>query len=274
MPYSQPWLGNSEDLRREASWSQSLLCPRTVGETDLGSAQAPSASALCADPKREYDLSHICPENVSCLNDIVEQADCHIVISSTWRIGHTKDEIASLLAEKGFKFPERIIDMTDTGPGIRGTQIQRWLLAHWDDIDGVCIIDDDSDMDPYMPWLVKTHFFAGGIKQKHVQFAVNLLLEKFEPQNKPQIPRNKVNYKTNDPDPCRARVPSASGLCPDPNDFRGTIAELLCSPELGQPQLTDAERSWLEDLIADHNDRHLLAGEKKKLSDLCARTKI
>lgn len=166
---SQPWLGNSEDLRREAWSAQSLLCPRPKDET-----------------RREYDLSHINPENVSRLNEIVEQADCHIVISSAWRILHTKDEIASLLAEKGFKFPERIIDMTDTGPGIRGTQIQRWLLAHEGEIEGMCIIDDDSDMDPFMPWLVKTNFFGGGLLKKHVQFAVNLLLEKFDPASKPQ----------------------------------------------------------------------------------------
>lgn len=159
----QPWLGNSEKLRREALSTQSLLCPRPKGET-----------------RREYDLSHICPENVLRLNELVEQADCHIVISSTWRILHTRDEIASLLAERGFLYPERVIDMTDTGSGIRGTQIHRWLLAHWDDIEGMCIIDDDSDMEPYKAWLVKTDFFGGGLLKKHVQFAVNLLLEKFE----------------------------------------------------------------------------------------------
>ena len=233
---SQPWLGNSEDLRREAQGTQSLLCPRRKDET-----------------RREYDLSHICPENVSRLNEIVEQADCHIVISSTWRIHHTQDEIASLLAEKGFKFPEHIIDMTDTEYNMRGSQIHRWLLAHWDDIEGMCIIDDGSDMDPYMPWLVKTNFFGGGLLKKHVQFAVNLLLEKFEPQNKPAYVENRMHYRD----------------C-DTEDHRGTIVELLCG--LPSRDLTEvptaAERAWLEDLLDKHDQRYLTPGEKKKLSEL------
>jgi hypothetical protein len=137
-----------------------------------------------AETLRAFDLSHINSDNVSVLNDIVEQADCHVVISSTWRVLHTIDEIASLLAERGFLYPERVIDMTDTGPGIRGKQIQRWLLANWDNVDGICILDDEDDMDPFLPWLVKTDMFAGGLLKRHVQFAVNLLLEKFEPAMK------------------------------------------------------------------------------------------
>lgn len=139
-----------------------------------------------AETLRTFDLSHINSENVSVLNDIVEQADCHIVISSTWRVLHTQSELASLLAEKGFKFSDRIVGMTDTNYSIRGQQILRWILSHWDMVDGICILDDEDDMDPYMPWLVKTDIFDGGLKTKHVQFAVNLLLEKFDPASKPQ----------------------------------------------------------------------------------------
>ena len=137
-----------------------------------------------AETLRAFDLSHINSDNVSVLNDIVGQADCHVVISSTWRVLHSQAEIASVLAEKGFKFPDRIVGMTDTGPGIRGKQIQRWLLANRDNVDGICILDDEDDMDPFLPWLVKTDIFAGGLLKRHVQFAVNLLLEKFEPAMK------------------------------------------------------------------------------------------
>lgn len=232
----QPWLGNSEDLRRETWSAQLLLCPRSKDEI-----------------RREYDLSHICPENVLRLNELVEQADCHIVISSTWRKLHARDEIASLFAEKGFLYPERIIDMTDTGPGIRGTQIHRWLLAHEGDVEGMCIIDDDSDMEPYKTWLVKTNFFDGGLLKKHVQFAVNLLLEKFEPQNKSIYVEERMYY-----------------IDCDPEDYRGTIEELLSTPGPGDPTgvPTAAERAWLEALADKHNQRYLTAGEKKKLSDL------
>lgn len=133
-------------------------------------------------------LDHLNPECITHLNTIVDRTDCVIVISSTWRILHSLEHIVSLLSEKGFRHPARIIDMTDTDRGIRGQQIHRWLLAHQGLVAGMCILDDDSDMDPYMPWLIKTNFFDGGLTGDHVGPVVDCLFELFEPQNKVQSP--------------------------------------------------------------------------------------
>ena len=231
---SQPWLGNSEDLRREACIGKSLLCPLPKHETD-----------------RERDLSHLNPENIGRLNTILDQTGCYIVVSSTWRLDHSLEELTELLVARGLKFPEKMLDMTEREHDTRGKQIHRWLLAHWDDIEGMCILDDDSDMDPYMPWLVKTNFFAGGLRDKHVQFAVNLLMEKFEPAFKIQSPRTFRFEKD------------------DSRDLRGSIVSLLCSSEISK--LSAEEHSWLETLVVEHNDRYLSAAEEMKLSDLSAR---
>lgn len=82
------------------------------------------------------------------LNYIVEQTDCKIVISSTWRRLFEPHEMANLLSVKGFKFPESVISSTpifNWSGSFRGNEIYEWCYCK-EDIESYCILDDDSDM--------------------------------------------------------------------------------------------------------------------------------
>lgn len=79
------------------------------------------------------------------LNELIEEVDAEIVISSTWRLDgflamkklwNTQEKMAGLL-----------IDVTPVSKDrIRGVEIQMWLDAHPRTVDNYVIIDDDSDM--------------------------------------------------------------------------------------------------------------------------------
>lgn len=102
-----------------------------------------------------FPLGHLDEELIANLNTIVEQTNCKIVISSSWRIAHTPQEIAGWLNEKGFKYPESIIDRTGRAPmeerdNERGWEVQKWVEDN--DVDQYCIVDDDSqDIRPMHP---------------------------------------------------------------------------------------------------------------------------
>ena len=88
------------------------------------------------------------------LKRILDDTGAKVVLSSSWR-----------LLEGGREFVEEcgipIMDVTDNGPGNRGTQIQRWLDDH-PEVEIYAIVDDDSDMlDTQRPFFVQTEFAYG-----------------------------------------------------------------------------------------------------------------
>ena len=105
------------------------------------------------------------------LREIVKETGCKIVISSTWRLGATIEEMKSW-----FECPEikdAIIDKTpifhpDTHPLLvdrrgrlqRGEEIKAWLDAH-PEATHYAILDDDSDMDVVMDGFFKTCSYDG-----------------------------------------------------------------------------------------------------------------
>jgi hypothetical protein len=108
-------------------------------------------------PPYEEDF---CPISCSNLLWILEEVpDLKIVISSSWRLGTSMEELRKILAREGVP-PECVIDKTpdlykDKHELPRGLEIQKWL----DDnqhlgIEKFCIVDDDSDMEH----LTETHF--------------------------------------------------------------------------------------------------------------------
>ena len=104
---------------------------------------------------RQFD-----PEAVQCLNRILNDTGAQIVISSTWRRLWSLDSLRSHFKEQGVERPERIVGETPTVfSGCRGREIELWLRDH--DCDGFLILDDDSDMTPFMEKLVKTSFDNG-----------------------------------------------------------------------------------------------------------------
>jgi len=117
--------------------------------------------------------SHIDPDCVGRLNGLLSRSNAKVVVSSTWRILHSIESLQETLEAKGFEGD--IIDFTTTEDlGSRGAQINAWLESH-DDIESFVIIDDDGDMGTLRPYWVQTSLFEGGIKDEHVEEAMQVL---------------------------------------------------------------------------------------------------
>lgn len=108
------------------------------------------------------------PVACSLLKYIQEETDCKIVISSTWRILSSLEEISKAVG----------IKVTDKTPEInsrhRGTEIDLWMQQNYYPPKYV-ILDDDSDMlESQMSNFVKTEFNEG-LLWKHVEKIIQLL---------------------------------------------------------------------------------------------------
>jgi|SRR5581483_5530548 len=104
--------------------------------------------------------------------------DLKIVVSSAWRM-HGLQYVKNVLQHNGID-PRRVIDITGEekigGQPHRGHQIQCWLVAH-PGVTKFAILDDFSDMEPYMNKLVKTSSYIG-LTQANVEKVLEILDEK------------------------------------------------------------------------------------------------
>lgn len=111
-----------------------------------------------------YPLCEFDPLTIEQLNLLTDKTNAKIVISSTWRMGRTIDELKKLFEEVGIK--GEIIGITphltfSDGHGVdRGNEIKRWIdlncIRWWDKIfdekeknitlESYVILDDDPDM--------------------------------------------------------------------------------------------------------------------------------
>lgn len=121
------------------------------------------------DEMAEYPLNEFCPLTVSRLNQITDATGAKIVVSSTWRLGRSLDELRDLFTKVGIT--GEVIDKTPFFRDMvgykynvpRGCEIEHWLNEHhfqrinWSkktqmeyaersEIDNYVIFDDDSDM--------------------------------------------------------------------------------------------------------------------------------
>lgn len=146
--------------------------------------------------KENYPYSEISKKRIELLNQIIEQTNSKIVVSSTWRLGRTKHELQNLLDKCGLK--GEVIDKTPhlggkDGYGIpRGCEIELWLKkndfqrVNWSKeaqkeylkkskVKNYIILDDDSDM----LYNQKEHFICtsgfDGLTQDHVDKAIEIL---------------------------------------------------------------------------------------------------
>jgi hypothetical protein len=95
------------------------------------------------------------------LNNLIEDTDACIVITSDWRIGHTLDWLQTMLKLAGLKYPEKVIVATINLPKQqRGKEIKTWINAVGG-LDSFVILDDKDDMDPYKDHLVQTSCETG-----------------------------------------------------------------------------------------------------------------
>lgn len=121
----------------------------------------------------------ICPEMAQRVLSICEQADASVVISSSWRLLHTMEEIKAMLTEVGAgALAARIIGRTPSPKrlrSMRGDEIDQWLKEFGDPVTAFVILDDDSDMlNSQKPMFVQTHWQTG-IMDHHVEQAVGIL---------------------------------------------------------------------------------------------------
>lgn len=88
------------------------------------------------------------------LNELYRKVPYDIVVSSTWRIGMTIDELQTLLINSGFNPDIKVVGVTPVLHRQRGQEIQAWL----DTVSFAgkfIIIDDDVDMCHLLPLLVR-----------------------------------------------------------------------------------------------------------------------
>ena len=98
---------------------------------------------------------------------IVEETDCRIVLSSTWRL------MDRAMKDLKFAFDDLGLILDGATPDLarvmengiwlakdRGHEIQAWMDDHFTP-ERFCILDDNTDMAHLLPKLIKTHSFEG-----------------------------------------------------------------------------------------------------------------
>lgn len=119
---------------------------------------------------------------VSNLNTLVESSDAEIVISSSWRMAHSIDFIRATLCVAGFRWPDRIVGVTEhlhyriengriAGRAERCDEIWAWLSN--DPRERFVILDDDFEAE------IAGHFVRTpadkGLGAEHVSCALSIL---------------------------------------------------------------------------------------------------
>ena len=94
------------------------------------------------------------------LNELYSIVQYDIVVSSTWRMSMTLEELQDLLIKSGFRPDIRVIGKTPVLHEERGIEIQQWIDENNFTGDFI-IIDDDSDMGELLPKLVKCDTYIG-----------------------------------------------------------------------------------------------------------------
>lgn len=108
------------------------------------------------DFRYRFGPSTLCYANVLCLYQIMCQTNCQIVISSTWRIGHSLDSFKKSFGlyldslPDGISLPsyilqqilDSIVDLVPDGMVGRVDDIKTWLDAN--KTDSYIILDDDD----------------------------------------------------------------------------------------------------------------------------------
>lgn len=91
------------------------------------------------------------PELIERFNKVIAATNAKIVVSSTWRLGKTLEEMRRILSAMGVK--GECIGLTpvfDTNYSVRGNEILAWIRENistpYYNYQNYVIIDDDSDM--------------------------------------------------------------------------------------------------------------------------------
>lgn len=101
----------------------------------------------------DYYASQICKERIQWFNELCKEINAEVVVSSTWRMGKTVEQLQEIFDYCGGTF--KVISKTEHLGYERGIEISKWLKdnikpethgCHYFDFHKYAIIDDDSDM--------------------------------------------------------------------------------------------------------------------------------
>ena len=165
-----------------AEWFRVTSKTQYRKERGKGKAMYKANESRVLDAK-PYAEKMIDEEAVKLLNEITRRTGCKFVLSSSWRVPHTLDDVELMLCLRGFE--GELIDKTPCyiqGPPdeqgrefLRGYEIAKWLETH-PEVVAFAILDDGSDMAHLKFNLVQTSWQLG-IQPEHVEQAVALLGE-------------------------------------------------------------------------------------------------
>jgi len=122
------------------------------------------------DTYNEFD-----PECVAALNRICDESGAVCVLSSTWRLSWSLPGMLEHLRK--FGFTGELVDKTPITSKERGFEIAMCLghfHRHGPEVESFVILDDDSDMEHLLPFLVKTSFKTG-LSEEDADKAIKML---------------------------------------------------------------------------------------------------
>lgn len=97
-------------------------------------------------------LVHLDQDKVEMLTNIVKKTNCKIVLSSSWRMGNTAEQMQYCLEQKDSSFPKNTVIDTTTKEilRIRGDEIDKWIKDN--NFKGTyCVVDDEEKTYDYQP---------------------------------------------------------------------------------------------------------------------------
>lgn len=133
------------------------------------------ARQTCSERDALLAIASLDPGAVQLVGRLVAATGAQVVVSSTWRHGMTIAGLQWMLAARGFH--GKVLDSTPSTWTLRtrGQEIAAWLYEHEGEVDRFVILDDDSDMEPYMDRLVLTSRETG-LTEDDVKRATQLLV--------------------------------------------------------------------------------------------------
>lgn len=118
------------------------------------------------------------PSSVLAFNFLLKATDAKIVISSQYRVGRSLEVIADYFNKQGIDGSKIIGKTPHTLLGIRGIEINFWLMDCKLFIDSFVVLDDEkSGLDRYLHRLVKTTLETG-MDMTHAKAAMKMLNER------------------------------------------------------------------------------------------------
>lgn len=119
------------------------------------------------------DAIELDPSRVKMMSDFAKQSNAKIVISSSWRIHHSLDELQEFLRSNGMDEEVLPFDITPiTVKQHRGTEVNFWLGSH-PECTHYVIFDDSTDFFPNQPLVLTT--WDGGLCEGHIDIARGIL---------------------------------------------------------------------------------------------------